>query len=70
MTSNSISINGNYFSNSLYGRGVRTSTSTFTNQLDNSKTYQFITNFESDSTNYTYNVTIPNGQIYYLFGYN
>ena len=70
MTSNSISINGNYFSNSLYGRGVRTSTSTFTNQLDNSKTYQFITNFESDSTNSTYNVTIPNGQIYYLFGYN
>ena len=70
MTSNSISITGNYSLNRLYGKGVRTSTSTFINQLDNSKTYQFITNFESDSTNTTYNVNIPNGQIYYLFGYN
>jgi uncharacterized HAD superfamily protein len=69
-TSNSISINGAYSSNRLYGKGVRTSTTTFTNKNDNSKTYQFITNFESDATNTTYSVTVPSNRIYYLFGYN
>ncbi len=69
-TSNTININGAYSSNHLYGKGVRTSTTTFTNNADSSKTYEFITNFESDATNTTYSVNVPSNRIYYLFGYN
>ena len=52
-----------------WGPGVRTVQTTFTNISDPSKTYQYIANFESDSANTTYAVTVPAGKIYYLFGY-
>ena len=62
-TSKEISTYG--YNNNLYGPGVRTVTTTFTNNEDNSKTYQYVANFESASDNTTYSVTVPSGKIYY-----
>ena len=53
-----------------WGPSARIVQSTFVNDADPSKTYSYTANFESDATNSTYNVTVPEGKIYYLFGYD
>lgn len=53
-----------------WGPSARIVQSTFVNDADPSKTYSYTANFESHVINTTYNVTVPEGKIYYLFGYD